>query len=58
MLMFFYEHEGGKYRPLIEKYFDDLISGKTAKQAFEADFKDKAADLQREWTDFVKKLKP
>jgi tetratricopeptide (TPR) repeat protein len=57
MVHFFFEHEKGKYRDLILKYFHGLRSGRTSRQAYEEVFKAGAADLQKEWTEYVKKLR-
>jgi hypothetical protein len=57
MVHFFYEYEGGKYRPLIEQYFDELVNGKTQRQAFDAVFMEKAVELEKEWKGFTQKLK-
>jgi tetratricopeptide (TPR) repeat protein len=58
MIHFFYEFEGGKHRPLIEQYFDELFQGKTQRQAFDAVFKGKTEALEKEWLKFTKGLKP
>ncbi len=58
MVHFFYEYENGRHRSLIEKYFAELRSGASARRAFETVFKEKAADLQKEWVKYVKNLKP
>jgi tetratricopeptide (TPR) repeat protein len=57
MVHFFYEYEQGKHRGLIEKYFGELRSGRTSRQAYDGVFKSRAADLQKEWAEYVKKLK-
>ena len=58
MIHFFYEYQGGKHRPLIEQYFDELVGGKTQLQAFDAVFKGKTDELEKEWKEFTKGLKP
>lgn len=57
ILHFLYEAEGGKHRALAERYFDELIAGKTPRQAFDAVFKDKVEALTKEWSAYVKALK-
>jgi tetratricopeptide (TPR) repeat protein len=57
MIHFLYEYESGRYRPLIEQYFDELVRGKTQRQAFDAVFQGKTAELQKEWLKFTKALK-
>jgi tetratricopeptide (TPR) repeat protein len=58
MVFFLYEHEKGRHRPLIEKYFDALRARKTAREAFDAVFKDSWRELEKEWIAFVKALRP
>ena len=57
MIHFLYEFEGGKHRPLIEQYFDELVRGRTQRQAFDAVFKGKTEQLEKEWLKFTKALK-
>jgi hypothetical protein len=57
MVHFLYEFEKGKYRPLIEQYFDELVRGRTQRQAFEAVFEGKTEQLEKEWLAFTKALK-
>jgi len=57
MIHFFHHAEDGKHRPLFDRYVRLLVEGKTRKEAFEAVFKDSAADLQKEWEGYVGKLK-
>lgn len=57
MLHFLYTYEKGKYRPLAEGFFEALKSGKNAAQATDEIFKGKTATLEREWRDYVLKLK-
>jgi hypothetical protein len=57
MIHFFYEGAGGKYRPLIEGYFRSLREGKTAREAYDANFAAGAEALRKEWKAFVKGLK-
>ncbi|HLY09562.1 MAG TPA: DUF1570 domain-containing protein, partial [Planctomycetota bacterium] len=58
MIHFFYEFDKGRYRSLIEKYFDDLRAGKTPNECYTAVFKDKDETLRKEWREFTKNLKP
>jgi hypothetical protein len=58
MIHFFYEYQGGRHRPLIEKYFDQLVGGKTQREAFDAVFAGKTEELEKEWLEFTKSLKP
>lgn len=58
MIHFFYEYEKGKYRSLIEDYFEMLRAGKTPRACFDAIFKVKQEDLQKEWRTFTMSLKP
>jgi tetratricopeptide (TPR) repeat protein len=58
MLHFFYEFGGGRHRELIEKYFDELVGGKTQRQAYDDVFKGKTEQLEKDWLEFAKKLKP
>jgi len=57
MIHFFYEFQGGKYRPLIEKYFEELVNGRTQRQAFEAVFEGKTAEMEKEWKEYTLGLK-
>src|SRR6185295_8366923 len=57
MIHFFYEYEKGKYRALIEEYFELLRAGRTPRDCFDAVFKAKQETLQKEWRDFTKSLK-
>ncbi len=56
MVHFFYQFEGGKHRPLIERYFEELVRGKTQRQAYEAVFEGKTDELEKEWLKFTKAL--
>lgn len=58
MIHFFYEYQGGRHRGLIEQYFDELCNGKTQREAFDAVFKGKTDQLEKEWLEFTKALKP
>ena len=58
MVFFLYEHEKGRHRALIERYFDALRARKSAREAFDAVFKDTWSDLEKQWVSFVKSLKP
>jgi tetratricopeptide (TPR) repeat protein len=58
MIHFFYEYSGRKYRPLIERYFKEIRARTPPRQAYESVFKEKAADLEKEWREYVKNLKP
>jgi hypothetical protein len=58
MVHFFYEAANGKYRPLIERYFRELLAQKTPRQAYESAFKDQVETLEKEWKAFVRQLKP
>ena len=58
MIHFFYEYDGGKYRPLIEKYFALLRQGKTPGECYDTVFKSGEETLKKEWREFTKKLKP
>ena len=57
MIHFFYEYGKGKYKALIEEYFEALRAGRTPREAFDSVFKAKADTLQKEWRDFTKTLK-
>jgi tetratricopeptide (TPR) repeat protein len=57
MIHFFFEFEKGKYRPLIEKYFELLREGRTPRECFDTVFKEKAETLQKEWREFTIRLK-
>jgi len=57
MIHFFYEFDGGKYRPLIERYFGMLRDGRTPRECFDGVFKGSAEKLQEEWRGFTKGLK-
>jgi tetratricopeptide (TPR) repeat protein len=57
MIHFFYEFEKGRYKPLIEEYFESLRSGKTPRESYDTVFKPKAETLQNEWRAFTKTLK-
>jgi tetratricopeptide (TPR) repeat protein len=57
MIHFFYEFEKGKYKPLIEEYFESLRSGRTPRESYDTVFKSKAETLQSEWRAFTKTLK-
>ena len=57
MIHFFYEYQGGKYRTLIERYFEMLRDGKTPRECFDAVFKASADQLQEEWRSFTKSLR-
>ncbi|HEV3029057.1 MAG TPA: hypothetical protein VG457_15880, partial [Planctomycetota bacterium] len=58
MIHFFYEFDKGRYRSLIEKYFEALRSGGTPHDCFDLVFKEKEATLRKEWREFIKTLKP
>ena len=58
MIHFFYEFEKGKYRSLIERYHERILDGATPQQAFDDVFAAGAEQLQKEWKDYVKTLKP
>jgi len=58
MLHFFYEYLGGVHRGLIERYFDELVGGKTQRQAYDLVFQGKTEKLEKDWLEFTKKLKP
>jgi tetratricopeptide (TPR) repeat protein len=57
MIHFFHEASNGKYRPLIERYFRELLDRKTPRQAYEAVFKDQAEALEKEWRAYVRQMK-
>lgn len=59
MIHFFYQHEGGKYRKLIDAYYGKLLEGGSITEAYDAAFggQDMKA-LQSEWLEYVKKLEP
>jgi hypothetical protein len=57
MLHFFYEHAGGKYRSLIDAYYQALLDGKEMKEAYDAAFgSTDLKELKKEWTAYVEKL--
>jgi tetratricopeptide (TPR) repeat protein len=58
MIHFFYEYDKGRYRPLIEKYFDQLRSGRTPRESFDAVFREKEETLRKEWREFTRAMKP
>jgi len=58
MVHFFYEAQGGRHRALIERYFKELLTSRTPRQAYEASFAPKTAELEREWKDYVRRLRP
>jgi hypothetical protein len=58
MVHFFHEGAGGKYRPLIDRYFRALHDGKSPRQAYEASFGPKITELETEWKAYAKKLMP
>lgn len=58
MVHFFHEYAAGKYRPLIDRYFREIKERRTPREAYEDVFRDKVADLEKEWKEYVKKLKP
>jgi len=58
MIHFFYEYEKGKYRSLIEDYFESLRAGKPPRECYDSVFKAKAETLEKEWREFTRALKP
>lgn len=59
MIHFFYQHEGGKYRTLIDAYYGKLLAGGTIVEAYDAAFGGQdMKKLQSEWLEYVKKLEP
>ncbi|HZE98670.1 MAG TPA: hypothetical protein VE981_16705 [Planctomycetota bacterium] len=58
MIYFFYEYEKGRYRGLIEEYFELIRQGRSPRECFDAVFKAKTATLEREWREFTKGLQP
>lgn len=58
MIHFFYEYKNGAHRSLIEAYFAELVAGKTPRQAYDHVFREKAGELEREWKEYAKGLKP
>jgi hypothetical protein len=58
MVHFFHEYEKGKYKPHIQKYHDRILEGTPPAQAFDEVFGKDAETMQKEWKDYVKKLKP
>ena len=57
MCHFFHHAEGGKYRPMIIRYFLLLHSGKHRQEAFDEVFRGKTGSLERAWKKYVKGLK-
>jgi tetratricopeptide (TPR) repeat protein len=57
MLHFFHHAQGGKYRDLVDRYFRLLVSGQGRREAYDAVFKGKEADLEKEWKEYATKLK-
>ncbi len=58
MIHFFYQYQGGKYRPLIDAYYKALVAGKEIDEAFDAAFgKYDMNELQKEWRSHVDTLK-
>ena len=58
MCHFFHHFDGGKYFPLLERYFLLLHGGKHRKEAFDEVFAGKDKDLEKEWKKYVKELEP
>ncbi len=59
MIHFFYEHEKGKHRRLIDAYFRALLSGKSIDGAYDAAFRStNMKALQAEWLQYVLALSP
>jgi len=58
MIHFFYEYDGGKYRPLIEKYFALLRQDRTPGECYDSVFKANEDALRKEWREYTRKLKP
>ncbi|HLY76036.1 MAG TPA: hypothetical protein VKU80_18100, partial [Planctomycetota bacterium] len=58
MIHFFYEFHKGRYRTLIEKYFEALRAGRTPRESFDTVFKEREAELRKDWREFTKNLKP
>lgn len=58
MIHFFYEFDKGRYRALIEKYFDQLRAGRTPHECYDSVFKEKDETLRKEWREFTKAMKP
>ena len=57
MCHFFHHAEGGKYRPMIIRYFLLLHSGKHRQEAFDEVFGGKTSGLEKAWKKYVKGLK-
>ncbi len=57
MCHFFHHAEKGKYRPLLDRYFLLLHSGKHRQEAFDEVFGGKTKGLEREWKKYVLSLK-
>jgi tetratricopeptide (TPR) repeat protein len=58
MVHFFHEYEKGKYKGLIQRYHDRILEGASPTQAFDEVFAKDVETLQKEWKEYVKKLKP
>ncbi len=59
MVHFFYEHEAGKYRKLLDAYYKALLDGKEPREAYDTAFgATDLKELKKEWTAFVEKLQP
>ncbi len=57
MIHFFYEHEKGKHRALLDSYYKLLVEGKENEDAFDETFgKADLAALKKEWSGYVEKL--
>ncbi len=57
MLHFLHHHDNGRYRDLVRRYLDSVRDGKTTTECFDAVFSERASAIQKEWADYVKKLK-
>ncbi len=57
MVHFCYEHEGGKYRRLIDAYYKALLEGKSMREAYQEVFaKEDLKALKTEWEAYVGKM--
>ncbi|GEM_PF-3140196 len=57
MLHFLHHVQDGKYRSMVDRYFQLLLEGKTRQEAFDGVFKGQASDLEKEWKEYARKLK-
>ncbi len=57
MIHFFHHAQGGRHRPLLDQYFQALRGRKSPREAYDAAFAPRVADLEKEWKEYVSKLR-